>query len=443
MSDNRENHNNVNGTGVLMKVPRSAGNKFQACAGRYRTTDPHYSEVAPSGRSGQKGHQNPPKSKTVDSKQFQKLCFGSINTRTAKDAMKLTQLISHSKHLKHDITFLQETHITGHQHYKFDDPILKGWSFVNSGYKSKARAGVGIILSPDTEIHDINVVLEGKILLIKLTVRGLRLIAIAAYAPTEVYSENAKDEFYSHLCNAVMSAKKNHPGFKLIIGSDMNATIGNDSENTFNILGKNNDALSTNDNGLRLLNFCQQFQLYLLNSFFSSKSIHRETWYSPNGFRKRTDYVIGDWYMKRFCTNCRVYRKASLPYESDHRLLAGHFSFPSKSLRKKIFKCKTKKPVSTPNIKLLKTSEEIRNDFTALIENTLSDIKIDTLPQPELVERCIVQNLEAATSATVPQRRSTKLLQPWVNENYVTLHQNRINCKDPIELKSLNKQIKK
>ncbi len=51
----------MNGTGGLVKAPRSAGYKYQACTGRYQTTDPHYSEVAPSGRSGQKGRRAPKK----------------------------------------------------------------------------------------------------------------------------------------------------------------------------------------------------------------------------------------------------------------------------------------------------------------------------------------------------------------------------------------------
>ncbi len=110
--------------------------------------------------------------------------------------MKLTELVSHSKYLKHDITFLQETHISGHQHFTFDDPLRKGWLVINSGYKQKARAGVGIIFSPNAKIHDIEVVLEGRILLVRATVKGLDLIAIAAYAPTEAHSNNSKDEFY-------------------------------------------------------------------------------------------------------------------------------------------------------------------------------------------------------------------------------------------------------
>ena len=166
MSDNAKKHNNVNGTGALAKAPRSAGYKNQACAGRYQATDPHYSEVAPSGRSGQKRHRTPQKS---DKTQYHHLRFGSINTRTAKDAIKLTELVSHSKYLKHDITFLQETHISGHQTFNFDDPHLNGWLVINSGLKNKARAGVGIIFSPNTKIHDIEVVLEGRILLVRAT----------------------------------------------------------------------------------------------------------------------------------------------------------------------------------------------------------------------------------------------------------------------------------
>ena len=85
--------------------------------------------------------------------------------------MKLIKCITQSKYLGHDVTSVQEIHLIGHQRYEFEDNLLKGWFFVNSGFSSKAQAGVGVVLSPGSEIHDIDVILEGRIMYVVATVK--------------------------------------------------------------------------------------------------------------------------------------------------------------------------------------------------------------------------------------------------------------------------------
>ena len=97
--------------------------------------------------------------------------------------------------------------------------------------------------------------------------------------------------------------------------------------------------------GSRLLSMSQECNLYILNSLYDSKPILQHTWYSPARFSKRVDYILADWHLKNLRTNCRVYRKASIHFESDHRLLVLHCSFPTKSEQRKLFrKPLTKKP---------------------------------------------------------------------------------------------------
>ena len=104
-------------------------------------TGHHYIEVASSGWSKSK------RLRTQKIKFHRKIDIGSINITTMKDHMKLTQCIYQCKFLNHSITFIQETHIFGQSTTKFDDQELCGWTFINSGLKSKASAGVGIALS--------------------------------------------------------------------------------------------------------------------------------------------------------------------------------------------------------------------------------------------------------------------------------------------------------
>ena len=146
-----------------------------------------------------------------------------------KESFKLAQCISQCKFLKHEITFIQETHRIGHDTTVFDDDELAGWNFINSGMKMKACAGVGIALSPNVKVVDVENILEGRILLVRLILCGIKISAFCAYSPTEEYAESTKQLFFSTLQKSIQTTKTKYPGFKVLIGADMNATIGCDS----------------------------------------------------------------------------------------------------------------------------------------------------------------------------------------------------------------------
>ena len=56
---------------------------------------------------------------------------------------------------------------------------------------------VGIILSPEVKLIDIvDNILDGRILLVRLILHGIKISAICAYAPTEMYAESTKDKFF-------------------------------------------------------------------------------------------------------------------------------------------------------------------------------------------------------------------------------------------------------
>ena len=109
------------------------------------------------------------------------------------------------------------------------------------------------------------------------------------------------DNFFNKLNQAIQQVKREFPGFKVLIGADFNATIGEDSFGPWEYLGPNNDQLETNDNGTRLLSLSNENKLFLLNSLYPSKAIHRHTWYSPTGFTKRLDYILAEWHLKKLC----------------------------------------------------------------------------------------------------------------------------------------------
>ena len=103
--------------------------------------------------------------------------------------------------MKHGITFIQETHRIGNQTTVFDenDNELDVWTIINSGMKMKASAGVGIALSPNVRIVDVENILEGRILLVRLTLFGIKLFAFCVCAATEEYADSTKQLFFNAL----------------------------------------------------------------------------------------------------------------------------------------------------------------------------------------------------------------------------------------------------
>ena len=99
---------------------------------------------------------------------------------------------------------------------KFEkNPELHGWQFVYSGLKSKASAGVGIVLSPDVKLIDIDDnIFDGRILLVRIILHGIKISAFCAYAPTEKYADSTKEKFFSTLSSAISKVKKRTSWFQ-------------------------------------------------------------------------------------------------------------------------------------------------------------------------------------------------------------------------------------
>ena len=376
-------------------------------------------------------------------KLFHNVRIGTINVQTAKDEIKLAEYVIQVKSLKHDICFFQETHKIGSGEVEFDDPLLKGWRVLYTGFKRKAQAGAAIVLAPHVILDDIMDIELGRIIGARVRIRGLKLSVFSCYAPTDTksYSDQIKNNFYHTLRKSVSSVKKDHPSYKLVIGGDFNATIGNDfqTENS-KCIGKNNDPNPTSENGHRLLQFAHENNLSIMNTLFGHKNIHRWSFHSNLGYDRRLDYILGEWFVKRFSHNCRVYRGASKPFESDHKLVVLDCRFPYQKELKKIFK--PKHPKKHYDIRQLRDNKTIADIYSnkleeILLDATSNDQNIDSL------NNAIVESINKASENTIPLRSKSSDAKPWVNSEFLDLITQRNRCKKQNEWKTLNCRVKK
>ena len=391
-------------------------------------------------------HRNKTKRANPNSKHktslYHNVCIGTINVQTAKDEIKLAEYVTQVKELKHDICFFQETHKIGIGEIEFNDPSLKGWRVIYTGFKRKAQAGVAIVLAPHVRLDDIMDIEQGRIIGARVRIKGLKLSVFSCYAPTDTksYSDQIKNTFYNTLRKAVTSVKNEHPSYKLVIGGDFNATVGNDFQSEHSkCIGKNNDPNPTSENGHRLLQFAQEHKLSILNTFFGHKDIHRWSFHSNLGYQRRLDYIMGEWFIKRFSHNCRVYRGASNPFESDHKVVVLNCCFPYQKEIKKMFKPKQKQ--THYDIKKLRDDKNVVENYSNKLNELLSNA--DRPNSVDSINDTIVENILKATEVTIPVKTKTTDSKPWANQEFLSLISQRNKCKKQNEWKEMNCKVKK
>ena len=205
------------------------------------------------------------------------------NVRTLYQCGKLAQVIREMNNNK--ILGLAETRWT--QSGKLNNSEV---TFIYSGHTNDHKNGVGIMLRGEAAKSLIGwEPVNDRIITARLQTRHAKVSVIQIYAPTEPSSDNEKDEFYNQLQQTI----DNIPRYdiKLLIG-DFNAMISKDRTGYENVIGPHGSATNTNDNGERMISFCNMYGFSICNSYFKHKDIHKKTWHSPDKItHNEIDYI--------------------------------------------------------------------------------------------------------------------------------------------------------
>ena len=106
---------------------------------------------------------------------------------------------------------------------------------------------------------------------------GKCITVIQVYAPTSNAEETEVEQFYDHLQDHLeLTAQKD----VLFIIGDWNAKVG--SQGTPGLTGKFGLGIR-NEAGQRLIEFCQENELVIANTFFQQHKRRLYTWTSPDG----------------------------------------------------------------------------------------------------------------------------------------------------------------
>ena len=378
---------------------------------------------------------------------FNNIRIASINVRTLQDDLKLAIIVKAAHDLNIDILAMQEVRRTGTGVFEFDDDSLMGWQLVWSGLKRKRAHGVAILLAPHIKMDDHQEHMAARIVSATITVKGMRLVILNVYAPTDcTKSQAAKSAFYVALDKAKDELDKN-PKYKLVTLGDLNATISSDSKLSGSwdtILGHNNsDRVETNDNGNRLLAWCLKSRLKIMNTIFRTKRIHRETWRHPGtGKWKRVDYICTSSWVAQFVRSCRVFIGPSSLFDTDHRLLVMNVEFPATKLQLNFQLSRTvvreDKPLS--NLLALRDDPDIRKEFTASLERKLDGLQISEV---NTLNDTIATTVRECVDEVCPKSVKTKKKEPWEDETLQQQIKELRSCTEHSKMRTLQKAIKK
>ena len=104
--------------------------------------------------------------------------------------------------------------------------------------------------------------------------KGRYATLISAYAPTFTSDDQSKEEFYYTLSNTISRVPNTD---ELLLLGDFNARVGTNADFWQGVIGPHSVG-NMNDNGLRLLSLCTEYNLSITNTFFKMKNKHKTTW---------------------------------------------------------------------------------------------------------------------------------------------------------------------
>jgi exonuclease III len=239
---------------------------------------------------------------------------------------------------------------TGKGYFESDD-----FTVYYSGHDNMKRNGVAIILKKNIAqtVLGYNPV-NDRIISIRIQGRPLNITLMQVYAPTSDAEEVDIEEFYNKLQKAIDNTSKKDV---LLVVGDLNAKVGNEEENEITGkfgLGRRNEA------GERLIEFCKENSLCIMNTKFKQHKRRLYTWTSPNGLhRNQIDYILCQQRWKSSVQSTRTLPGADCG--TDHELLVAGMRIKLK----KVNRTSLPKRYDLENIPA-KYAIEVRNRFSAL-----------------------------------------------------------------------------
>ena len=262
------------------------------------------------------------------------------------------------------------------------------------------------------------------------------MVCIQVYAPTGEHSDSEVEMFYEDVKSALKQVKKDDI---LIVMGDMNAKVGDEK---FGSTVGNYGLGSRNDRGTRFVQFCEENELVITNTFFKHHPRRLYTWKSPGDVhRNQIDFITIKKRYRNTVKNAMTYPGADM--NSDHNPVVVKLKFRLKNTSARLLR----KPKF--QLELLKDTE-IKSRYSAYVSNRYQELMQEETEQCESVKeeidkewKCLKLSMEEAMKEVVP-RTERQRKQDWMTDDILDLMDDRrkVKIQDPNEYKRLDRDIR-
>lgn len=362
------------------------------------------------------------------------------NIRSLYMSGKLANVELERCRLKIDILGLSEVRWPGS-----GQQITKTGTIYYSGRDdSKHEYGVAIIVSPQIAKSVLTFIpINERMMLLRLRTSHRIMNIIQVYAPTNQKPEDDEVvKFYNDLHNTLKITKKGE--LTMIIG-DFNSKIGAGEED--DVVGKYGLGVR-NLKGDALVEFCNEQQLFVANTFFKLPPRRLYTWKSPadrtgNIVRNQIDFIIIKKELRKYVKAVKTYPGADA--DSDHNPVVMDFKM-NRFLKVKT--ALTTKRIDIRKVKIPEIREEVKkklvDKFKMPINNNPNKRENETETEIERTWNFIKYNIVEIQNNTIGTAKNDKK-QQWMTDEILDLMNERRKYKtrDISKYKKTNKLIRR
>jgi hypothetical protein len=256
------------------------------------------------------------------------LKLGTWNVRGLLQPGKLEIVQKEVERVGLDVFGLSETHWRGNGHFRTDE----GNMIYFSGPEDNSYGGVAVMLSDKYEKALIGYnPINDRIIHLKLNTTPCKMHIVQVYAPTSSSEDNIIEAFYEKM-DELMSQIPTRD--VTIIMGDMNAKVGRttDDNHLRSVIGGYGMG-ERNERGERLIQFCNERKLTVMNTCFKHHVRRLYTWVSPGDrWRNQIDYILINQRWRSSILNVKTYPGADCG--SDHQLLVAKLRLKLKTIKR-------------------------------------------------------------------------------------------------------------
>lgn len=315
------------------------------------------------------------------------------NVRGLNQTGKFEIIQEELKRCEIDVASISETHWQGQGHFK-----STSYTMYRSGTGDRNIHGVGILVA--NKLTDFVMGYEAineRAMTLKINAKPCALNIMALYAPTLDAEDEEVEEFYQTVEDAINKIPNKEI---LFIMGDFNAKIGSTlhDDHIRQVVGKFGLG-DRNERGERLIDFCIDNSLTIVNSLFDHHKRRLYTWRSPDGRTKnQIDYILT---RQRWKSSVRAAKTLpSADCGRDHQLLLCEFIG-------KLKVCKRRQIKRLPKI----SSDQVatfNDDAMRKIETRLVQLQTE---DPEAIWQALKESL-ATTLNELPEDIENSTRQP-------------------------------